>query len=222
MFGGVLGALSQKQSSTAQRRREDVERKQQEKLKAQEEEDEEEKRRKYEELMEARRKSQWDWEERSLSVKHRAIMARAEFFKTEAEPSLYWMPFEMRESEQKRKGEQLKRAEEECEDERAEFEERKRKALGESTPPISDADRVVTSNSEPSQESNKLDGNVDAQIDVAEPASDHEKDSTETAPKTNGSEEKGSSKELDHGKDTMEDHEEMVMEAGEGEDPVIY
>ena len=68
LFGGLLGTLSQKSSSTAQKRRVDIERKQREKLRAQKEEDEEVKRSRQEEIDAARRTKQKIWDAESVGA----------------------------------------------------------------------------------------------------------------------------------------------------------
>lgn len=103
LFSGLLSTLSQTSSSKAKHsKRDEIEARQRERLRKDTEEREDERRRRRAETDERRRSEQkrWEMEGRELDWQRRRAMAG--FLKTEAEPSLYWRPWEMREDEKRR------------------------------------------------------------------------------------------------------------------------
>ncbi|KAI9713636.1 MAG: hypothetical protein M1812_006608 [Candelaria pacifica] len=95
LFGALLGTLSQSSSSNAQKRRTDIERKQQAKLKLQAEEYDEKKKKALDELLVVRRKEGRKYDEQSMRIRHSNMLAMANFLRTDAEPRLYYKPWEL-------------------------------------------------------------------------------------------------------------------------------
>ena len=88
LFGGVLGALSQKSTTAAQRKRAEIEKKAHEKQRMRAEEDEAALKERLDELQRTRRKEQVVWDERSMRIRHENMRATARFLRTDAEPRL--------------------------------------------------------------------------------------------------------------------------------------
>ncbi|KAI9773566.1 MAG: hypothetical protein M1840_006840 [Geoglossum simile] len=95
LFGALLGTLSQSSSSAAQRRRADIEKKQQAKLKLQAEEYDLKKKKELEELTTLRKQEQRKFDEQSMRIRHSNLLAMSYFLHTEAEPRLYYKPWEL-------------------------------------------------------------------------------------------------------------------------------
>ncbi|CAG8182664.1 unnamed protein product [Penicillium olsonii] len=122
LFGGLLGTLSQKPSIAAQRRRADIEKKQQEKLKTQDVEYDELRKRRKEEREELRRRQAPLYEREAMQTRHSNMIAMAHFFKTRAEPVLYYKPWQPRPGDDSIIREQIENAEAVVAREVAEFE----------------------------------------------------------------------------------------------------
>ncbi|SLM37632.1 Pinin/SDK/MemA protein [Lasallia pustulata] len=95
LFGALLGTLSQSSSSTAQKRRADIEKKQQAKLKLQAREYDEKKKQQLEALNVVRRQEQKKYNKQSMQIRHSNMLAASQFLQTEAEPKLYYKPWEL-------------------------------------------------------------------------------------------------------------------------------
>ncbi|KAI2706468.1 hypothetical protein DTO012A7_5231 [Penicillium roqueforti] len=124
LFGGLLGTLSQSSSSAAQRRRADIEKKQQEKLKSQDAEFGELKKRRKEQRDEIRRRETPLYEREAMQTRHSNMLAMAHFFKTQAEPALYYKPWQPRPGDDSTVKQQIEEAEATIAREVAEFEAR--------------------------------------------------------------------------------------------------
>ncbi|KAJ5800337.1 uncharacterized protein N7518_002405 [Penicillium psychrosexuale] len=124
LFGGLLGTLSQSSSSAAQRRRADIEKKQQEKLKSQDAEYGELKKRRKEQRDEIRRRETPLYEREAMQTRHSNMLAMAHFFKTQAEPALYYKPWQPRPGDDSTINQQIEEAEATVAREVAEFEAR--------------------------------------------------------------------------------------------------
>ncbi|CAI7633196.1 unnamed protein product [Penicillium glandicola] len=124
LFGGLLGTLSQSSSSAAQRRRADIEKKQQEKLKSQDAEYGELKKRRKEQRDEIRRRETPLYEREAMHTRHSNMLAMAHFFKTQAQPALYYKPWQSRPGDDATIKQQIEEAEATIAREVAEFEAR--------------------------------------------------------------------------------------------------
>ncbi|CAG7953361.1 unnamed protein product [Penicillium nalgiovense] len=124
LFGGLLGTLSQSSSSAAQRRRADIEKKQQEKLKSQDVEYGELKKRRKEQRDEIRRRETPLYEREAMQTRHSNMLAMARFFKTQAQPALYYKPWQPRPGDDATIKQQIEEAEATVAREVAEFEAR--------------------------------------------------------------------------------------------------
>ncbi|KAJ5783070.1 hypothetical protein N7457_004844 [Penicillium paradoxum] len=124
LFGALLGTLSQKSSSAAQRRRADIEKKQQEKLKSQDAEYGELKKRRKEQREEIRRREKPLYEREAMQTRHSNMLAMAHFFKTRAEPALYYKPWQPRPGDDSVIEQQIEEAKATIAREVAEFEAR--------------------------------------------------------------------------------------------------
>ncbi|KAF2100485.1 hypothetical protein NA57DRAFT_54569 [Rhizodiscina lignyota] len=129
MFGNFLGAISQKSETVSQRKRADVEKRAQAKLRQQSEEDEAARQQKLEEIQKKRKEQQVVWEEKSVEVRHSNMRATANFLRTDAEPHLYYKPYELRPSDKERIERQVKDVEEIIESEKEELEKRRQARL---------------------------------------------------------------------------------------------
>ncbi|SPN98503.1 uncharacterized protein DNG_01548 [Cephalotrichum gorgonifer] len=94
LFGGLMGALSQRPpAGSQQQRRMEIEKRQQERLREQrvvEQKAMEEKRAR---LEETRLREAIKWEERVLHVRHSTLLDQARFLRTKAQPPLYYKPW---------------------------------------------------------------------------------------------------------------------------------
>ncbi|KAJ5195912.1 Pinin/SDK/MemA protein [Penicillium cf. viridicatum] len=124
LFGGLLGTLSQSSSSAAQRRRAGIEKKQQEKLKSQDAEYGELKKRRKEQRDEIRRREMPLYEREAMQTRHSNMLALAHFHKTQAEPALYYKPWQPRPGDDAAIKQQIEEAEATVAREVAEFEAR--------------------------------------------------------------------------------------------------
>ncbi|KAJ5479765.1 hypothetical protein N7530_005274 [Penicillium desertorum] len=112
------------QRSAAQRRRADIERKQQEKLKSQDAEYGELKKRRKEQRDEIRRRETPLYEREAMQTRHSNMLAMAHFFKTQAQPALYYKPWQPRPGDDAMIKQQIEEAEATVAREVAEFEAR--------------------------------------------------------------------------------------------------
>ncbi|KAG9198701.1 hypothetical protein G6514_009651 [Epicoccum nigrum] len=124
LFGAVLGALSQVPTTAGQKRRSEIEKRQAAQRRQQDEESEQ---RKAERL--ARRKVQRQKETRrferlAMKARHDNMLHLAHFLYTEAEPRLYYKPWEMSLEEEDRIDDQIADARNTIQRERDEFEAR--------------------------------------------------------------------------------------------------
>lgn len=126
LFGAALGALSQNSATAAQRRRSEIEKRQ---LAQRHKDDQESEKRKAERT--ARRKEQ-RWKEQKrfekalMRTRHENLVNMAHFLQTEAEPRLYYKPWEITPDEQDRIRDQIAEAEEIVKREIEEYEARQR------------------------------------------------------------------------------------------------
>lgn len=104
LFGGLLSTLSASSNrpSSTVKRRDEIEQRQRERLKRDDEEVAEARRQKREELDRIRRVEQRRWDAESAKIKHANMRAMAGFLRTEAEPRIYWRPWEMRAEDEER------------------------------------------------------------------------------------------------------------------------
>lgn len=119
LFGSILGTLSQPAGRRASgprkpsvsdppsgpppsERRAEIESRQRERLRRESEEISLQARRKKDDLERSRRAEQRRWDAESMQIRHRNMRAAAGFLKTNAEPRLYYRPWEMREVDTKR------------------------------------------------------------------------------------------------------------------------
>lgn len=79
----------------SQKRRTDIEQKQQAKLKLQADEFDEKKKQQVDKLMDFRRREQRKYDKQSMQIRHSNLLAQAHFLSTEAEPKLYYKPWEL-------------------------------------------------------------------------------------------------------------------------------
>ncbi|KAI9702576.1 MAG: hypothetical protein M1836_001056 [Candelina mexicana] len=121
LFGALLGTLSQSSASSAQKRRTDIERKQQAKLKLQAEEYDEKQKKALDELLVVRRKEGRKYDEQSMRVRHSNMLAMANFLRTDAEPRLYYKPWELLPGDEERIKTQISETEALVHSEVAEF-----------------------------------------------------------------------------------------------------
>lgn len=129
LFGSILGTLSQPAGRRASgprkpsvsdpssgpppsERRSEIESRQRERLRRESEEISQQARRKKDEVDRSRRAEQRRWDAESMHIRHRNMRAAAGFLKTNAEPRLYYRPWEMREDDTKRVEGQKAEAEE--------------------------------------------------------------------------------------------------------------
>ena len=144
-FGGLLSTLSQAgqpakprtrhPSSTAnenqavtQQRRADIEAKQAAKLAAQSNAFDEEDRKRGEGLKKQRELEGEIWEERAMGLRHQNERAMTGFFRTKAEPAIYWKPKQLSPAQIDIVGKQKQDTQERVEIERKSFAERKRRS----------------------------------------------------------------------------------------------
>ncbi|KAI9665123.1 MAG: hypothetical protein M1831_002133 [Alyxoria varia] len=143
LFGGLLSTLNQSgqqpkartrhsssttnnMEATTQQRRADIEAKQAAKLAAQSNAFEEEARKRDEKLGKQRELEGEIWEERAMLVRHQNERNMAGFFKTKAEPPIYWKPKRWSPAQVDIIRKQVEDAEERMKTEREQFAERKR------------------------------------------------------------------------------------------------
>ncbi|KAJ5841934.1 hypothetical protein N7534_011764 [Penicillium rubens] len=117
-------AGSASSSSAAQRRRADIEKKQQEKLKSQDAEYGELKKRRKEQRDEIRRRETPLYEREAMQTRHSNMLAMAHFFKTQAQPALYYKPWQPRPGDDTTIKRQIEETEATVSREVAEFEAR--------------------------------------------------------------------------------------------------
>lgn len=106
----------------SQKRRTDIEKKQQAKLKLQAEEYDEKKKQQLEALMVVRRREQTKFDKQSMQIRHSNILASARFLQTQAQPKLYYKPWELLPGDDTRIKSQVMEAERMVEHELAQFE----------------------------------------------------------------------------------------------------
>ena len=126
LFGAILGTLAQTSPSAGQRRRAEIEKKQQAKLRQKDDDDEDRKKQKKEELLAIRQREQKSWDEESMRIRHRNMLATARFLKTKAEPPLYYKPWDLRPEEEDTIQQQISDVENAIRREVADFEDRRR------------------------------------------------------------------------------------------------
>lgn len=104
LFGSLLGTLSQSnnRATSAHKKRDEIEARQRERLRKENEDQEAERRRRKDELVQRRKRQQKNWEEGSQRIRHESMRATAGFLKTKTQPTLYYMPWELRDEEEER------------------------------------------------------------------------------------------------------------------------
>ncbi|TVY93289.1 hypothetical protein LAWI1_G000684 [Lachnellula willkommii] len=111
LFGGLLSTLSQSTPNGQQKRRQEIEKRQQEKAKQQKAEDEGRRTRKLADLKAVRKAEQIKFSEQSMRIRHTNMLAMANSLTTNAEPKLYYKPWELLPREEERIKEQIAEAE---------------------------------------------------------------------------------------------------------------
>ncbi|TVY48450.1 hypothetical protein LOCC1_G000891 [Lachnellula occidentalis] len=111
LFGGLLSTLSQSTPNGQQKRRQEIEKRQQEKAKQQKAEDEGRRTRKLADLKAVRKTEQIKFDEQSMRIKHTNMLAMANSLTTNAEPKLYYKPWELLPREEEHIKEQIAEAE---------------------------------------------------------------------------------------------------------------
>ena len=111
LFGAIFGALGQNVPDKLAKRRE-IEKKQREKLKAQAEEDDAAREDRLAQLREARTREQRRFDREGTRIRHSNMLAMAHCLHTEAEPRIYYRPWELRQDEEERIKNQVRDTEE--------------------------------------------------------------------------------------------------------------
>ncbi|KAF1847362.1 uncharacterized protein K460DRAFT_374438 [Cucurbitaria berberidis CBS 394.84] len=126
LFGAVLGALSQNPTTSAQKRRSEIEKRQLARRQLEAEEGEQRKA----ECVAGRKVQRWKeqkhFEKDSMRARHENLLSMAHFLQTEAEPHLYYKPWETNPDEDERIRDQIAEAHEVIEREVEEYEARQR------------------------------------------------------------------------------------------------
>ncbi|GAB7336998.1 hypothetical protein MBLNU457_g2414t1 [Dothideomycetes sp. NU457] len=150
LFGNLLSTLSQKPgTSTTQRRREEIDSRKRDELAARAAELEARSEERAARTLALRKRCQRKVEERALRVRHEGMRAMAGCLRTEAEPRLFWRPWEWRPEEEARVLRQKEDVEVEIQREEEEFEERmKRRALEDADGREDGADAVMSESAE--------------------------------------------------------------------------
>ncbi|KAJ5178477.1 Pinin/SDK/MemA protein [Penicillium coprophilum] len=244
LFGGLLGTLSQSSSSAAQKRRADIEKKQQEKLKSLDAEYGELKKRRKEQRDEIRRREMPLYEREVMQTRHSNMLAMAHFHKTQAEPALYYKPWQPRPGDDSAIKQQIEEAEATIAREVAEFEARyppeafapEQPTQAEAQPTEPTGTETKQADEQPlqgSEEQEQTDGRQD------QPSPEHEadltdvksKEATQGAPDTVGSDNNDQTSDLAKKDDTAANVKESAVQdqhddGGEvvedNEDTVIY
>lgn len=157
LFGNLLSTLSQKPAtSTTQRRREEIDSRKRDELAARTAELEARSEERAARTLALRKRCQRKVEERALKVRHEGMRAMAGCLRTEAEPRLYWRPWEWRPEEEGKVLRQKEDVEVEIQREEEEFEERMRRKILESADGQEDgADAVMTEPAEKAPSGNE-------------------------------------------------------------------
>jgi len=128
LFGGLLSTLSQKvPANTTQRRREEIDSRKRDELAVRTAELEARSEERAARSLALRKRAQRAVDENALRVRHEGMRAMAGFLRTEAEPRLFWRPWEWRPEEEARVLRQKEDVEVEIHREEEEFEERNRR-----------------------------------------------------------------------------------------------
>ncbi|KAI9737156.1 MAG: hypothetical protein M1834_000749 [Cirrosporium novae-zelandiae] len=122
MLSGLLGILQNSNAGPQHRRRPDFEKRQQ-RMKEQAEKYDEEKRKELEELKVVRVKEQKKYERLAMKTRHSNLLATANFLQTNAEPRLYYKPWELLPEEEIRISDQLRDTETLIQNETQDFDE---------------------------------------------------------------------------------------------------
>ncbi|CAO2651631.1 Nn.00g042010.m01.CDS01 [Neocucurbitaria sp. VM-36] len=112
LFGAVLGALSQNPTTAAQKRRSEIEKRQLAQRKLEHQESEQRKAERMARRKVQRWKEQKYFEKESMRVRHENLLSMAHFLQTEAEPRLYYKPWETSPDEEDRIRDQIAEAHE--------------------------------------------------------------------------------------------------------------
>ncbi|KAF8464052.1 pinin/SDK/memA/ protein conserved region-domain-containing protein [Kalaharituber pfeilii] len=134
LFGALLGTIGKFQQdsqsararNSANRRRE-IEEKLQAKLKAQNEELDERKRKESNVLREKMRREQKVFEEKAMHLRHANLRAQANYLKTKARPSLFYLPWKLTVEEEALIQDQLQGVEHQIKQEVTDFEARRQR-----------------------------------------------------------------------------------------------
>ncbi|KAF2751384.1 hypothetical protein M011DRAFT_455394 [Sporormia fimetaria CBS 119925] len=124
LFGAALGALSQNSATSGQRKRAEIEKRQRAQRELEEHEDDQRKQEREARRKIQRQKEQERFERESIKIRHFNLRHMAHFLRTNAQPSLYYKPWETTSDEEDRIQAQI-----------AEAEETIREELGQQKPP---------------------------------------------------------------------------------------
>lgn len=200
----------------SQKRRTDIERKQQAKLKLQADEFDEKKKQQVDKLMDFRRREQRKYDKQSMQIRHSNLLAQAHFLTTEAEPKLYYKPWELLPGQDVRIKSQLVEAERMIERDSAQrdVEEAGDEQIPLLNPPDDRGSEQAEKKSEPA-----LEDTVGSNTDTEEDPNREESGITNTDQLTEPADSQEASEPPEALKDQNDDGGE-VMEAAE--DTVIY
>ncbi|XWW97059.1 hypothetical protein V2A60_005040 [Cordyceps javanica] len=126
LFGGLLNTLSQGASNSQQKRRQEIEKRQQERRQKQDSEDGQRRAERLAQLRAVRIREQIVFDEEVMRNRHVKMLAQARYLQTNAEPRIYYLPWQCTDDEQDIIDEQRSKARELVQREESEFEKRRK------------------------------------------------------------------------------------------------
>lgn len=128
LFGALLGNLN-RPSDRVSKRRSEIEQRRKAELQKQDDERLEDRQRRVEQFAVQRKREQIKVDEQKMRIRHENMLNAANFLQTEAEPKIYYRPWDLLPDEEDRIDDQIRDTQARIDEEVAEFEAEKRRRL---------------------------------------------------------------------------------------------